>query len=150
MPDKRYCNLLYLRGVLSGEINVYRNEEVRPVNIPRFKTLTLKHVFDYAKSHPTIKHYLPEMIDDEDPQLDRDFLFTVVNTGDRTFFPGQLQKIEDRRIELKKEQEQDVILIKPEMLALLESFKRDGAPGAKKNPRSLSLLKMHSKKRNRA
>ena len=88
LPEKRYCNLDYLRGVLSGAISVYRNEEVRPVNIPRFKTLTLKIVYDYAMSHSVCKRYLPEMHDAEEPYIDRDFLFTVVNTGDRTFFPG--------------------------------------------------------------
>ena len=82
--------------------------------------------------------------------LDRDFLFTIVNTGDKTFFPGQLHRIEERKIELKKESEEDVILIRPEMLSLLESFKRDGAPSTRKNYRSLALLKMHANKRNRA
>ena len=91
-----------MRGVLSGAIDVYKNDEVKPVNIPRFKTLTLKIVYDYAKSHPVCKRYLPEMIDEEEPYIDRDFLFTIVNTGDRSFFPGQLHKIEERKIELKK------------------------------------------------
>ena len=133
LPEKRYCNLEYLRGVLSGAISVYRNDEVKPVNIPRFKTLTLKIVYDYAKSHPVCKRYLPEMNDEEEPYIDRDFLFTIVNTGDRSFFPGQLHKIEERKIELKKQAEQDVILIKPEILALLESFRRDAAPNTRKS-----------------
>ena len=150
LPDKRYCNLEYLKGVLSGAISVYRNEQVRPVNIPRFKTLTLKIVYEYAMSHPVCKRYLPEMEGEGEPMLDRDFLFTIVNTGDKTFFPGQLHRIEERKIELKKESEEDVILIRPEMLSLLESFKRDGAPSTRKNHRSLALLKMHAKKRSRA
>ena len=149
LPDKRYCSLDYLRAVLSGAISVYRNEQVRPVNIPRFKTLTLKIVYDYAMSHPICKNYLPEMESEGEPQLDRNFVFTVVNTADKTFFPSQLHKIEERKIELKKQAEEDVILIKPEMLSLLESFKRDAAPSTRKNYRSLALLKMHAKKRNR-
>ena len=61
-----------------------------------------------------------------------------------------MRMIEENRIERKKSEEQDVTLLKPDMLALLESFSRDGAPTTKANPRSLAMLKMHSKKRNRA
>ena len=39
------------------------------------------------------------MADNSEPMLDRDFLFNVVNTCDRTYFPGQLKRIDNERLE---------------------------------------------------
>ena len=79
--------MAYLRDILSGKKKVYKNSEVRPINVPRFKTLSLKTVFDYAHRYAPINAYLPEQQDVTDPQLDREFLFTVVNSCDSTYFP---------------------------------------------------------------
>ena len=66
---------------------MFRNDEIKHVNIPRFKTLSLKHVYAFASKHYKMKHYLPDMQDEEEPQLDRDFLFTILNTCDKSYFP---------------------------------------------------------------
>ena len=55
-------------------------------------------------------------------QLDREFLFAIVNTCDMTFFPRELKRIEREKVESAQKLQQDVIEIQPEILALLESF----------------------------
>ena len=83
--------------------------------------------------------------------MDREFLFSIVNTCDMTYFPRELKRIEREKEEASQKLQQDVIEVKPELLALLEAF-GESAMGKSKsaNARSLSLLKTKSKKRSRA
>jgi hypothetical protein len=84
---------------LSGAKEVFANHEIRPINVPRFKGLSLKTVYEFARNHPRMQKYLPDMQDDDEPTLDREFLFTVVNTCDGHYFPQQLRRIEAERQE---------------------------------------------------
>ena len=94
LPDKRYCTLEFLKQLLSGAKRYFKNSEVRPVNVPRYKTLSLKHVLEFAIRHQTIATYLPDQLDKPEPQVDREFVFTIVNTCDPSFFPNQLARVE--------------------------------------------------------
>ena len=69
-----------------------------------------------------MQHYLPDMQDETEPQIDREFLFTIVNTCERTYFPAQLKRIDREKLEAAQKAEHDVIEIRTEMLELLESF----------------------------
>ena len=60
LPEKRYCTLAYLKGILSGAKQFFRNSEVRSVNVPRYKSMSLKHVLTFASSLPKIMAYLPD------------------------------------------------------------------------------------------
>ena len=94
--------------------------------------------------------YVPEQLDDAEPQLDREFLFTVVNTCDRDYFPSQMRRIEDEKREAAEKIKQDVIEVRPELLALIESFGQDTHRVSKgSSARSLAMLKKGSKKRTR-
>ena len=127
---------------------MFRNDEIKPVNVPRFKTLSLKHVFEHAVKHFRMKHYLPDMQDNAEPQIDREFLFTIVNTIDRAYFPRELKRIDQEKLEAMQKAEHDVIEIRPEMLELLESFGQAAHHGKKAaNARSLAQLKTNAKKR---
>ena len=73
LPEKRHCTLNYLKGILSGAKEVFANHEIRPINVPRFKGLSLKTVYEFARNHPRMQKYLPDMQDDDEPTLDREF-----------------------------------------------------------------------------
>ena len=90
------------------------------------------------------------MADNSEPMLDRDFLFNVVNTCDRTYFPGQLKRIDNERLEAAQKVDEDVIEVNSEMYELLQAFGRESHFGGKPNARSLAQLKKSSKKRSRA
>ena len=100
-----------------------------------------------------ISKYLPDQDDKSEPQVDRDFVFTIVNTVDPNYFPSQLARIENERQEAYEKVKEDVIEVRPEIMQLLESF---GASLLKSSTnkasagRSLALLKKNSKKRTRA
>lgn len=84
---------------MRGTTSFFKNSEVRTVNIPRYKQLTLKHVLDMAQARAPIAKYLPDQGGKDEPQVDRHFLFTIVNTVDPTYFPQQLKRIEQERAE---------------------------------------------------
>ena len=88
LPEKRYCTLEFLKGLLSGTKSYFKNSEVRPVNVPRYKSLSLKHVLEFAMSRRQISSFLPDQDGDTDHLVDREFVFTIVNTCDPTYFPA--------------------------------------------------------------
>ena len=87
MPERRYCTMEYLRGVLNGRKKVFKNEEVRKVRVPRYKELTVDKVMTHCVEKSEILSYLPDLPENGEPHVDRDFLFTIVNTVDIGYFP---------------------------------------------------------------
>ena len=94
MPEKRYFTLASLKGLLSGSKQFFRNAEVRSVNVPRYKSLSLKHVLTFALNVPKIAAYLPDQDSTLEPQVDREFVFTIFNTCDLDYFPSYLARNE--------------------------------------------------------
>lgn len=88
--------MFYLKDLLSGLTLYFCNNEISPVNVPRYPELTIKAVTPYAMNHPKIKKYLPDL-HTENPQIDRHFLFTIINTIEPEFFPNKLRQIESRK-----------------------------------------------------
>lgn len=122
LPEKRFCTLVFLKGIMSGRKAFFKNADLRPVNIPRYKSLSLKHVFEMAQCNPQISKYLPDQLGKTEPQVDRHFLFTIVNTCDTTFFSEQLERIDREKTEAAQKVREDVIEVQPEIMRLLESF----------------------------
>ena len=88
LPDKRYCTMQYLRDVLNGSKKAFKMDEVKKVQVPRYKQLALKHVLDHCKTSGECLRYLPDLTDNVEPQVDRDFVFSVLNTLDPDYFPS--------------------------------------------------------------
>ena len=87
----------FLKEILSGRKLYFKNSEVRRVAIPRYRSITVKTLVSHALSHSVMKKYLPRIIDMSDPNLDRNFICSIVNTIDCDFFPDQLARIESER-----------------------------------------------------
>ena len=67
------------------------------MTLPRYKELAVKIVLRDVKSNKTIMRYIPEVEDFENPDVDKLFLFTIVNTVDPDYFINQLDEIEKLR-----------------------------------------------------
>ena len=87
LPERRFCSMDFLRGVLNGRKSVFKNSEVQRVKVPRYKQLTLEKVMQHCLDKPKILRYLPDFPVTSEAPCDREFLFTVVNTIDSNYFP---------------------------------------------------------------
>ena len=84
--------------------------------------MTTAKVLEHASVVPDILAHLPDPHQNGEQHVDRDFLFTIVNTKDPVYFPKQLKSIEKERKEKRMAVGEDVIEVRPEILALLEDF----------------------------
>ena len=78
----------YLRAVLNGRKLFFTNDYVKRVKVPRYKQLTLQKVLDFCMTKPSILKYLPDFPSNGEAHVDREFLFTIVNTVDKDYFPS--------------------------------------------------------------
>ena len=98
LPEKRYCTMDFLKALLSGKKSIMKNQDVHPINVPRYKKMSLKCILNYINTKPTIKKFIPDGINPEDPGIDRSFIFTMLNTCEPAYFPTQLAQIEQERL----------------------------------------------------
>ena len=77
----------YLRGVLNGRKQVFKNDEIRKVCVPRYKELTTEKVLQHCIGQTKILRYLPSFPLNGESPVDREFLFTVVHTVEPDYFP---------------------------------------------------------------
>ena len=138
----------FLRLLLNGRKSYFTNEQVKRVYVPRYKELTTAKVAEYCTSRPEIVRYLPHIRLDGEPTVDREFLFSVLNTVEPDWFPAQLASIEKKRKEHALSKQENVVEVRPEILALLDAF--DGLPTTQKSKgsaRSLCFLKRNARSR---
>ena len=69
-----------MKDILSGKKLVFQNNQVLPVNAPRFKELTVSRISVMVKNEPKILRYLPSDI--ETDRLPRSYFFTVSYNSD--------------------------------------------------------------------
>lgn len=77
--------------VLKGDKQTLHYFELVPLKVGYPKILTISFVFDRVKECPVLAKYLP---DSPASHITKEYLFTVVNTVDSTFFARCVQKIE--------------------------------------------------------
>ena len=138
----------FLRALLNGRKRYFKNDSVRKVNVPRYKQLTLSKVLDHCIAKPELLRYIPNFPMGGEVHVDRDFLFTIVNTLDPQFFPAQLRAIEEVKREKCANVEEDIIEVKPEIMELLNAFDCP-LKSSRGSSRALCMLKKNSKKRRR-
>ena len=91
LPNYRACSMDFLRDVLSGEKECFLIKETHPINVPRVSRITVQTVCDYVVDKPKFMKYLPNPDEDEIKGIDRNFLFTIVNTVDPDYLPSMLR-----------------------------------------------------------
>lgn len=131
--------------ILKGTKKAFKNCEICHVNVPYKNKITIKLVLEKISHLPAILKYLPDK-----PQIHvtREYLFSIVNTLDQSFFMHAIEEIEARKLANGNQKTEQVIEIDQEMLKLMERLS-DFNIGSS-NMRSLANLKVGSKKRKRA
>jgi hypothetical protein len=59
--------------------------------------LSVKRVIEMVKRSTLIMDYLPNANELSHERIQRDYLFTIINTLDPEFFPGAIAELEERK-----------------------------------------------------
>jgi len=95
--------------------------EIASVRVPVCPELTVERILHRVKDHKEIMRYLPDLPDKGKKYIERDFLFTIVNTLDRKFFKEALAEIEANRAKKSDELETGLVEIEPSLFELIKS-----------------------------
>ena len=99
----------FLRDVLSGKKSVFKLKDAVPVRVPVLKGISVKTVYQYVSDKQQFQSYLPDLMDEDIIGFDRNFLFTIVNTIDSTYFPKQLEEYQDKKLAILASKKEDKI-----------------------------------------
>jgi hypothetical protein len=129
--------------ILRGEKKAYSNFEVVPVKVDYPHIITIKRVLEKVSGFNQLRKYLP---DNATSVITKDYLFTLVNTWDPSFFPRVTAEVESGSM-IKKPIRPLFVELAPDMVELLQKLQHFHIGVT--NPRSLAGLKVGSKKRTR-
>ena len=106
----------------------------------------MKKVYDV----PEVRKYLPDYPEHPDRYMNRDFLYSIINKLDTTFFQRAQIEVSDRRKEKVAEVKPTTIQIKPDLLKVLrEANARHHTRESQGDARALKSMLVMSKKRKR-
>ena len=111
----------FLREILGGKRKYFLLHEIASVRVPVCPELTVERILHRVKDHKEIMRYLPDLPDKGKKYIERDFLFTIVNTLDRKFFKEALAEIEANRAKKSDEFEAGLVEIEPSLFELIKS-----------------------------
>ena len=100
MPTRRRCTLRHIRDVLSGKKKYLHKFEIKHIDIPKFKEITVLSVYEKIKDNEEIMAYIPAWDGDKydaSVMLDREWFFDLLNTLDPDFFPKIIEELEHLR-----------------------------------------------------
>ena len=66
--------------------------------------------------------YLPNANELSHERIQRDYLFTIINTLDPEFFPGAIAELEERKCKKIKQNQEQVVEVDAELLKAIENF----------------------------
>ena len=93
-----------MRDILGGKKKYLILDELKTIEVPKYKAISVQKVYEKVKSNDLIMSYLPDFKPEEiQPKhaLDREFFFNVINTLDPDFFPSAIESIEEQRLEAR-------------------------------------------------
>ena len=61
MPTRRRCTLRHIRDVLSGKKKYLHKFEIKHIDIPKFKEITVLSVYEKIKDNKEIMAYIPDV-----------------------------------------------------------------------------------------
>ena len=74
-------------------------------------------------------------------------MFSILNTIEPDYFPGQLAHIEAQRRAAVESKGENIVEVRPEIMALLEEFEGLGKPNSRGSARALCMLKKGARSR---
>ena len=87
----------FIKDILCGKKKYFLRREIISLKVPTCPELTVKIVMEQVKAHQQIMVYLPDFKNGATINIDRDFLFCILNTIDQQYFRQALAEIETRR-----------------------------------------------------
>lgn len=93
LPNSEMCTLEFMSKLLSGKKKAFQMFEICLVSVPTRvkKFLTIDLLMSKLEDNFTIMSYLP---DDARTHINKEYLYTIVNTLDANFFPTVEREIE--------------------------------------------------------
>ena len=123
MPSIRNCPISFLRDILCGRKRFFLQREVAHITVPKCPELTIEKVLAIAQQHDSIMQYIPDLKDEGNQYIERQFLFTVVNTCDREFSRSAIAELEQRRsIKVRQDLAENYVEIDQSLLNLIEKI----------------------------
>ena len=104
----------FLKDILAGTKKYFLLDEVAKINVPMCPELTVERILKQVKDHKEITRYLPRIDEKGKQYMERDFLFSIVNTIDRRFFKEALAEVNARRLR-NQDREQGFVEIDPSL-----------------------------------
>ena len=96
LPSLKNCPMEFLKDILAGTKKYFLLNEVAKINVPMCPELTVERILKQVKDHKEITRYLPFITERANQYMERDFLFSIVNTIDRRFFKEALAEVNAR------------------------------------------------------
>lgn len=87
----------FLKDVLSGKKSYFLQKDIRIMKIPKCPEITVDRVLQQVKGQKDVMKYLPDIPLAGKHYIERDFLFSIVNTVDPDYFRSALAELEARR-----------------------------------------------------
>ena len=115
VPAKAFCTMEFMGQVLKGKKKLFTMDQIRPVSVPFQRKITIQAIAEKIGDREDIMVFLP---DNYKQNINRDFLFNVVNTAVPTFFPRVVAELE-RVASLERKDKDEKVDIDPQMYELL-------------------------------
>ena len=114
-----------MRDILGGKKKYLVFDELKTIEVPKFKAISVHKVFEKVKENRLIMSYIPDFDPAEiEPKhaLDREFFFNVINTLDPDFFPTAIESLEQQRSERRGAGEPENLQVEiiPELFNLVQ------------------------------
>ena len=87
----------FIKDVLSGKKSFFLQKDIRMMKIPKCPEITVDRVLQQVRGIKEIMKYLPDIPLAGKYYIEREFLFSVVNTVDPDYFRLALAELEARR-----------------------------------------------------
>lgn len=125
LPPKHMCTIEFLKQILQGKKSYFLNHDVPYVYVQKLERLTIKNVMEKVYDVPEVRQYLPDYPEHADRYMNRDFLFSIVNRIDSSFFRRVTSEIGARRKEKKAEEKPQTLEIQPDLLRILKEAQQE-------------------------
>lgn len=62
LPAERYCSFRFMLLILRGEKLAYKSEDIRVVNVPKYKEIRAKNVLAAVLPNDGVASYIPDKV----------------------------------------------------------------------------------------
>lgn len=151
MPPKHCCGIDFLKQLLAGDKLYFLNHEVPYVYVQKVGPLTVKNVMEKVYHLPEVRKYLPDYPEHPERYMNRDFLYSIVNKLDPTFFRRVSQEVNAQRKAKAEEVAPQSMQIRPDLLRVLQEAQSEvRTRESLGDARALKSMLVTKKKRKRA